>query len=82
MKVWQVLVCASVLGFQIQANDQESLIMADPDLVQELYQIMKDVHELLTQENICYWVDSGTLMGLVLYKVIIPCDFDLVICCA
>jgi lipopolysaccharide cholinephosphotransferase len=48
-----------------------------PKNVLNLYQIMKDTHEILTKHNITYWIDSGTLLGAIRHKGIIPFDDDL-----
>lgn len=42
-----------------------------------LYQILKDVHEVLTKHNVQYWIEGGTLLGAVRHKGIIPFDDDL-----
>lgn len=42
-----------------------------------LYQLMKDTHEILEKNNIAYWIDSGTLLGAVRHQGIIPFDDDL-----
>jgi len=53
-----------------------------PKEIKALYQLMKDVHELLVKHHIAYWVDSGTLLGAVRHGGIIPWDNDLDICIA
>jgi lipopolysaccharide cholinephosphotransferase len=47
------------------------------DKVLNIYQIMKDTHEILTKHNITYWLDSGTLLGAIRHKGLIPFDDDL-----
>jgi lipopolysaccharide cholinephosphotransferase len=42
-----------------------------------LYQLMKDTHEILSKNNINYWIEGGTLLGAVRHKDIIPVDDDL-----
>ncbi len=45
--------------------------------VQCLYQMMKDVHEVLDHYKIAYWAEGGTLLGAVRHQGIIPWDDDL-----
>ncbi len=51
-----------------------------PEIIIQLYQMLKDVHEILTASNIEYWIHFGTLMGAVRHKGIIPWDDDLDLC--
>ncbi len=50
---------------------KQSLYVAQP-LVEGLYQILKDVSELLEKEGIVYWMDGGTLLGAVRMGGLIP----------
>jgi len=50
------------------------------NLTLELYQLMKDVDQVLTHYNIPYWVDGGTLIGTIRHAGLIPWDDDLDIC--
>jgi lipopolysaccharide cholinephosphotransferase len=54
---------------------QKYTISADTAL--NLYQLMKDTHEILTKHNINYWIEGGTLLGAVRHQGIIPFDDDL-----
>jgi phosphorylcholine metabolism protein LicD/GR25 family glycosyltransferase involved in LPS biosynthesis len=54
-----------------------SLKLADPKIISLLYQMMYDVHQILTINNIPYWVDGGTFLGAIRHKGIIPWDDDL-----
>ena len=57
-----------------------SIAMTDPHLVLQMYQLMKDVHELFEFFEIPYWVSFGTLLGTVRHEGIIGWDDDLDIC--
>jgi lipopolysaccharide cholinephosphotransferase len=49
----------------------------NPHFILNLYQIMKDTHEILTKNNIEYWAVAGTLLGTMRHKGQIPWDDDL-----
>ncbi len=57
---------------RIQLTDEQSVL--------ELYQLMKDVHEVLVANDLNYWIDGGTLLGAVRHGGIIPWDNDIDIC--
>lgn len=42
-----------------------------------LYQMMYDIHQIFTKNDITYWTDGGTFLGSVRHKGIIPWDDDL-----
>ena len=49
-----------------------------PDaFVQSQYQLMKDVHDVLEQSGVPYFIESGTLLGAVRHGEIIPWDDDM-----
>lgn len=43
----------------------------------ELYQMMKDIHDVCEVTHVTYWADSGTILGALRHKGIIPWDDDL-----
>lgn len=49
----------------------------NPRIVHELYQLLKDVTEILDKHHIKYWAVGGTLIGSVRHKGFIPWDHDL-----
>lgn len=48
----------------------------DARIVHEIYQMFKDVSELLDKNNIKYWASGGTLLGSVRHEGFIPWDDD------
>jgi len=52
-------------------------VVTEQKIVQKLYQLMKDVHEVFQAHDIPYWIDWGTLLGAVRHQGLIPWDDDL-----
>jgi len=55
--------------YQVEKTQAESIL--------KLYQLMKDVHEIFENHQVTYWIESGTLLGTLRHKGIIPWDGDL-----
>ncbi len=51
--------------------------ITDEKTILQLYQLMKDTHEVLQMNNIPYWIAAGTLLGAFRHQGIIPWDDDL-----
>ncbi len=58
----------------VQADHKVDL--ASLEAVTDLYQIMKDTHEVFTRCQLAYWAEGGTMLGAVRNKGIIPWDDD------
>ena len=76
-----------VLGDQRQVNNTENgnitkntLKYTKPSIVKILYQMARDVDQLLTRGQINYWTDGGTTLGCVRHKGLIPWDDDIDLC--
>lgn len=70
---------------QLQANCSADTpdgtpIFTEPEKILQMYQLMKDVHEVFTHYKVTYWADSGTLLGAVRHQGIIPWDDDIDLC--
>jgi lipopolysaccharide cholinephosphotransferase len=48
-----------------------------PEMVQMLYQTVKDVHQAMQICEVPYWIDFGTLLGAVRHQGFIPWDDDI-----
>ena len=66
----------------------ESIFMTKADIISStrilsetetvtLYQMMKDVHQFFSENDLVYWADGGTLLGAVRHNGIIPWDDDI-----
>lgn len=60
-----------------QELDSTTLKRLDGARVLQLYQMMKDIDELLMFHHIPYYINRGTLLGAVRHKGFIPWDEDL-----
>ncbi len=52
------------------------LVDTDQNIVDDLYQMLKDTHEILEQHGIIYIMDAGTLLGATRHKGMIAWDDD------
>lgn len=51
-----------------------------PAIVNQLYQGLKDMHEIFIAKQIPYWIEFGTLLGSVRHRGLIPWEDDADVC--
>lgn len=56
---------------------EKNLIRTKKSIIKLLYQLMFDIHQILRNSGIPYWIIGGTFLGAIRNKGIIPWDDDL-----
>lgn len=62
--------------FNPEKHADHRIDLTSAEEIKELYQIMKDTHEVFRKCQLPYWADSGTTLGAIRNQGIIPWDDD------
>lgn len=57
-------------------NDSNKFKYVKPEIIKQIYSMLKITDELLSKNNIEYWMSGGTMLGAVRHHGIIPWDDD------
>ncbi|MEO5970468.1 MAG: LicD family protein [Bdellovibrionia bacterium] len=85
LAILAIVIGVSACGYQAPLTAEEydpenhvdhRIDLAPETAILELYQIMKDTHEVFRKCQLSYWADSGTALGAVRNNGIIPWDDD------
>lgn len=62
----------------VKENNKKSLEQTglDMETSTKIYQLVKDVTEVMAAHKVTYWADGGTLLGAIRHKGVIPWDDD------
>lgn len=78
------MICVSIFfmtpSMHCASTPQDPFAPCRPEIVQKIYQMLKDVRDFCIMYDITYWVDGGTLLGAVRHRGLIPWDDDLDLC--
>lgn len=74
MKLRHLLLAALVCTNFYYTNS--SVPNVESEHILQLYQLLKDVHEVFVKNDIPYWIQGGTLLGAVRHQGQIPWDDD------
>lgn len=71
-----ILLLLTVKKTNIKENIKENFNHIDETVHNDIYDILDIIHKLFTKYKITYWIMSGTLLGAIRHKKIIPWDDD------
>ncbi len=79
-----VVICLLIYYYNITSEifapalDGHNIVLkkAKPEIISQIYKLIYDVDKILSDADIKYWVEGGTLLGTVRHGGIIPWDDD------
>ena len=74
--ILSIIIIILLFRTKTKSTNDNKLKYTDPTIILQLYQMLYDMDKIFQQSNIEYWLEGGTLLGLIRHGGIISWDDD------